>query len=223
MNLLAGTVFLRMQIKLYFNNKTLFLTDTVTPDIDEYLHHEETIFIDEFSGQSVKAMIYEMGLPQIRTGVFLHDNLTELLKGFKKKLTLVRAAGGFVYAGDEVLLIFRRGKWDLPKGKLDEGETLESCAVREIKEETGIGALIKKPLQVTYHTYHENGRHILKESHWYLMEAGNKDTAPQTEEDIERCEWVPVPELPSYMANTHGSVADVVEEGIKFIAEGSSH
>src|SRR5678815_5985833 len=73
---------------------------------------------------------------------------------------------------DHLLLISRRGKWDLPKGKLDDNEDIKSCAIREVTEETGLLKVeIERPLCITYHTYHQDGKHILKESHWYLMKA----------------------------------------------------
>lgn len=106
---------------------------------------------------------------------------------------IIRAAGGLVFNNKgEALFIFRRGKWDLPKGKLDEGESLEECAVREVEEETGLkGVVLKDFLITTYHTYTENGKQILKESHWYRMEVkGIQQLTPQTEEDITDIRWV---------------------------------
>lgn len=208
--------------KIYFNKKPLFITTEITKELEEYLHHEETIFIDDFNVHSVKAMIHEMELAKINAGVFLHDDVEAVLKAFKKNLLLIKAAGGLIHTGeDDLLLIFRRGKWDLPKGKLDDNEELEACAIREVKEETGLlNVEIEKPLCITYHTYHQEGKHILKESHWYLMKAP-KQTAllPQLEEDIEKCEWVPVDQLAAYMENTHGSVLDVVNAGVKILHE----
>jgi len=206
--------------KIYFNNKPLYLTSEITPQIDEYLHHEETIFIDELNFHTVKAMIHEMESEKITRGVFLHKNEEELLKAFQKKLPLVTAAGGFVCTADqEVLLIFRKGKWDLPKGKLEGNEDLATCAIREVTEETGVGHLkLIGPLCITWHTYHEFGRHILKESHWYTMQTKKQDTfKPQTEEGIEICEWVALDNLPAYLDNTHASIADVIKTGVAFI------
>ncbi|HYK55852.1 MAG TPA: NUDIX domain-containing protein, partial [Flavisolibacter sp.] len=175
-----------MQKKIYFNNKPLFLLNELTPEIEEYLHHEETVFIDEFNSHTVKAMIHEMDQPKVLRGVFLHEDVNAVLNSFKKKFTFIQAAGGFDYTKDnEVLLIFRRGKWDLPKGKLDEGEDLETCALREVKEETGLEKMqLEKPLTITYHTYHQYGEYILKEAHWYLMKSEKQAFTPQTEEDI---------------------------------------
>lgn len=209
-------------LKIYFNNKPLFITKQITKDLEEYLHHEETVFIDEFNIHTVKAMLHEMELSKIHAGVFLHDDVEEVLKAFKKKLVLIKAAGGLVRtADDNLLLIYRRGKWDLPKGKMDDNEEMENCAVRETKEETGlVNVEIEKPLCITYHTYHEEGKHILKESHWFLMKAQKQNNLlPQLEEDIEKCEWVQVDQLAAYMENTHASILDVVKEGVKVLHE----
>jgi 8-oxo-dGTP pyrophosphatase MutT (NUDIX family) len=211
-----------MTTKIYFNNKPLFITSELTAEIEEYLHHEETVYIDDYNIHTVKAMIHEMELPKIRAGVFLHPDAEAVLKAFIRKLHLVKAAGGFVHNPDgDVLLIHRRGKWDLPKGKLDEGETLETCAVREIREETGLQQLkLSGPLTVTYHTYHEFTRHILKESHWYLVSTGSNSTlVPQLEEDIDKCEWVKPENLAIYMDNMHASLLDVVRAGVKALHE----
>ncbi len=196
----------------------MFLVNIITKETEELLHHEETVFIDEFNPHTVKAMIHEMASDKISRGVFLHNDNDELLHAFKKKLVLIQAAGGFVYSeNNEVLLIFRRGKWDLPKGKLDEGEDLQTCALREITEETGVQQIAPEgPLCITWHTYREDGKHILKESHWYLVKATKPNAfIPQVDEDIEKCEWVSIDELAPYMENTHGSITDVITAGVK--------
>lgn len=203
-----------MHIKIYFDKKPLFLCDSIEEEIEPYVHHHETVFIDQLDTHTVKSMIHEMQLDKIHAGVFMHPDLALLKKTFFKKFTLVQAAGGLVRnEKNEVLLIFRRGKWDLPKGKLDKGETLEECAVREVQEETGIQKIrLVKPLLVTYHTYHEGTRFILKESHWYDMKAsGNQQLVPQTEEDIHEIKWVDKQEPGIYLDNTYPSVVDVLK------------
>ncbi len=89
-------------------------------------------------------------------------------------------------------MIHRRGSWDLPKGKLDEGEEIVNCAHREVREECGIGELwVGRELCITKHTYHQDGEHIEKHTSWFLMLApGEQSLTPQVEEDIARAEWV---------------------------------
>jgi 8-oxo-dGTP pyrophosphatase MutT (NUDIX family) len=207
---------------IYFTNKPLHITSEITKELEELLHHEETVLIDEFNLHTVKAMIHEMEASQIRAGVFLHEDVDAVLKAFKKRLLVIQAAGGVVHTKkDEFLLIFRRGKWDLPKGKLDANEEIEACAIREVEEETGLVSVkIEKPLCITYHTYHQDGRHILKESHWFLMTSQKQSNLiPQLEEDIEKCEWVPVSNLAPYMENTHASILHVVNAAVKTLHE----
>ena len=212
-----------MQQIIYFNNKPLFVTSEITKELEEYLHHEDTVFIDDFNLHTVKAMIHEMEMTKIHAGVFLHEDVEAVMKTFKKKLKLIVAAGGLVYTPDhEFLLIFRHGKWDLPKGKLDNKEPLEDCATREVFEETGLEKIrIDQPLTITYHTYHQEGKHILKESHWFLMKASQKQTVftPQVAEGITECEWVAIENLASYMDNTHASILDVVNKAVKHLHE----
>jgi 8-oxo-dGTP pyrophosphatase MutT (NUDIX family) len=154
-----------------------------------------------------------MQQPEVHAGVYFHTNLDELKKAFFKKFTLVQAAGGYVInENNELLLIFRRGKWDLPKGKLDKGETLEQCAVREVKEETGLNDVnLTHPLLTTYHTYHEGSRYMLKESHWYHMKAkGNQLLIPQKEENIEKIIWAKKGELSQFLPQSFPSISDVI-------------
>ena len=125
------------------------------------------------------------------------------------------AAGGIVEnENKEILLIFRRGKWDLPKGKLDEGETIEECAVREVEEETGLRSIQQGELiEVTLHNYIEKGTEIEKETYWYAMKVeGEQKLVAQTEEDIEDIKWVKESELPEYLANTYNNIIDIIEK-----------
>lgn len=207
-----------MYIKIYFNDKPLFLCDNVDETIEPYLHHDDAVFIDELDSHTVKSMIHEMQVDKVHAGVFFHTDFEALKKAFVKKFTLVKAAGGLVLNEQkEILLIFRRGSWDLPKGKLDKGETLEQCAVREVEEETGAtNVKLLSPLSITYHTYHEGARFILKESHWYNMSVGGEQKlTPQMEEDIQEIKWVAADKLPNYMKKSFPSVADVLQLHLK--------
>ncbi len=213
-------------LKIYVQNKPLFLISEINNEVEEYLHRDDTIFMDNFSSSSsVTTMLQQLESEKYYAGVILHSDLDELLASFKSPLTLIIAAGGLVHTKDnELLLIFRKGKWDLPKGKLDDGENLEACAVREIGEETGATNLsIEGPLPVTYHTYYERGAHILKKSHWFLIRAHEKSILkPQLQEDISECKWVSVNDLGNYMDNTHASIIDVINAGSKKLTSKNS-
>ena len=207
-----------MYIKIYFGDKPLFLCDAVDETLQPYVHHDDAVFIDELNNHTVKSMIHEMEQPEIHAGVFYHPDLGELKKAFYKKFTIVIAAGGLVLnEKKKILMIFRRGKWDLPKGKLDKGETLEECAVREVEEETGLQQVkLLSPLVITYHTYHEGARFILKESHWYNMKvSGEQKLVPQTEEGIHEIKWVTNKEAQNLFQECYPSVIDVIKEFTK--------
>ena len=202
-----------MHIKIYFNDKPLFLCDRLTDEIKVYAHHDDAVLIDEFSHPAVNSMIHEMRREKVHAGIFIHPDFATLQKAFWRKFVLVKAAGGLAGNGEgQYLFMVRRGKWDLPKGKLDPGETLEQCAVREVGEETGLQKVrLGAPLLVTYHTYDENGKHILKETHWFRMDAdGNQIITPQQEEQITRLEWAGEKERAVIIKNTFPSIIDVM-------------
>jgi 8-oxo-dGTP pyrophosphatase MutT (NUDIX family) len=127
------------------------------------------------------------------------------------------AAGGVVFNSDgNLLMIFRRGKWDLPKGKLDKGEKIEDCAIREVKEETGLKKIhIKKFVGLTYHEYFDPHlqEDVVKETHWFEMHApGKQKLLPQHEEDIEIIEWVDGKNLKEKLTNTYANVVEIIEK-----------
>ena len=192
----------------------MFLCDNIDATIQPYIHHDDSVFIDELDSHAVKSMIHEMQQPHVHAGVYIHNNLDELKKAFLKKFTLVHAAGGFIKnEKNELLVIYRKGKWDLPKGKMDKGETAEVCVVREVKEETGLkNVQLVAPLTTTYHTYHEGSRFILKETLWFKMMADSKqELVPQKEEDINEVKWVNEKELKECLKNSWHAIEDIVK------------
>jgi 8-oxo-dGTP pyrophosphatase MutT (NUDIX family) len=205
-----------MYIKIYFDDKPLFLCNDVDATLQPYIHHDDAVFIDELNLHTIKSMIHEMQEPSVHAGVFFHPDLDELKNAFFKKFTSVNAAGGFVLnENEEVLMMFRRGKWDLPKGKMDKKETFEECAIRETEEETGLKDItLISPLITTYHTYHEGTRYILKETKWFIMNVnGDQKLTPQAAEQITKLEWVGKNDLKKYLQNSFPSVNDVLEAG----------
>ena len=203
-----------MYIKIFFQDKPLFLCDNIDETIQPYIHHDDSVFIDELDSLAVKSMIHEMQQPHVHAGVYIHNNIDELKKAFLKKFTVIHAAGGCIKnEKNELLMIYRKGKWDLPKGKMDKGETAVECVVREVKEETGLkNVQLIASLTTTYHTYHEGSRFILKETFWFRMMADSKqELIPQKEEDINEVKWVNEKELQEYLKNSWHAIEDIVK------------
>ncbi len=127
----------------------------------------------------------------------------------------VSAAGGLVSnrCGD-FLLISRNGMWDLPKGHLEEGESMEECAVREVQEETGVDCLrIRRLICVTDHCYMRDGIWHLKHTWWYdMLYTAPTDLTPQREEDISKAAWVAKSSLPPFLKRTYPSITEVFRE-----------
>jgi ADP-ribose pyrophosphatase YjhB (NUDIX family) len=175
---------------------TLFLRDESSEVLDEILDlaHTETIFFKQ---------IYLIAKDP--------GKLFELLES---KCKIIHAAGGRVKnKSGNLLLIFRNEKWDLPKGKVEKGESIEEAAVREVEEECGIGGLaIVKKLAPTFHTYIHKEKIVLKKTFWFEMFCTDeKKLTPQTEEGITEVKWMKPEEVESAMGNTYLSIIDVVK------------
>ncbi|MCP4552950.1 MAG: NUDIX domain-containing protein [Bacteroidetes bacterium] len=148
------------------------------------------------------------------------SNVDTLFEMFKKHFKNITAAGGIVRnSKQELLVIFRNGKWDLPKGKLDPGEKTMDAALREVEEETGIGKLkIIAALNPTFHIFKIKGQNYLKKTFWYQMESNDKNApVPQTSEGIELVKWMNKPEIENAMRNTYHSLIDLFDQYLETI------
>jgi 8-oxo-dGTP pyrophosphatase MutT (NUDIX family) len=202
--------------KIYFDDKPLFLTDRISAEIEPFSHHDDTVLIDELSTPAIHSILHEMHQPKVHAGIFLHPDVEELKKAIWKKFTVIRAAGTLTVSEKEnVLFIYRRGKWDLPKGKCEEGEEIDTCAIRETMEETGLSSIhLNNHLLNTYHTYTENGKAILKETYWYKCTAKEENNlTPQEEEQITKIVWASGTEIHKLASETYPSIKDVLAAG----------
>jgi len=128
------------------------------------------------------------------------DRPFDVFNRFKSHFKLVEAAGGIVKdeVGD-VLVIYRNGKWDLPKGKLEKGEEINECAVREVEEETAVSVFScsETNFDITYHVYFHKNTFVIKSTHWYIMKSKTnvQNLLPQSEEGIDKVEWKSTEEI----------------------------
>ena len=130
---------------------------------------------------------------------------------FVQDFRIIHAAGGIVAdENDEILMIFRYGCWDFPKGKVEAGEEWETAALREVEEETGLHDItLAEALPNTYHTYMLRGTPILKITHWYEMRAPQQSLTPQTEEDISQAVWVPRAQVADRLRESYLSLKEL--------------
>ena len=130
-----------------------------------------------------------------------------------KRFRLIEAAGGYVLNGlGQLLMIFRKGFWDLPKGKLELDETIKDAAIREVEEECGVKELnIESAHFITHHLYKDKKGTVIKRSYWFLMQTlHNGPLIPQTEEDIESALWVETPIENERLKAAYSSIREVV-------------
>ena len=190
-----------MQLKIYFLDKLLILTDSAV-EIDDYYRMPSS----ELSRANV-LKIFETA-----NTIVVQDSMIEAyVEQFVSEFKYVEAAGGLVEnERGETLMIYCYRHWDLPKGHIDEGESAEVCAVREVAEETGVeGAKIVRFLCNTLHAYGVYGVWELKQTSWYLCSAENCPTKPQKEEDIAVAKWCSAEELEENLRHTYPTIRNV--------------
>jgi 8-oxo-dGTP pyrophosphatase MutT (NUDIX family) len=201
-------------ITIYFGDKPVFLCNEITPQIEEYQRRADTIFSKDPSAEYIQSLADTIGASYSNAAILFNPDFEKLKKDFFSHFKLVKAAGGLVKnQKGQILMIFRRGKWDLPKGKLEDHEAIEECAKREVQEETGIHDLeVGDPLGITYHTYHLPDNFILKECHWFAMKTrGDEKLIPQTEEDISKSIWANADNMKEYISNSFPTIVKVLE------------
>ena len=202
--------------KIYINETPLFLTstkDSTTIDIKgknhiraRYTRRKKGLFayIDLLEKNSTFDAI-----------IIYDDEVKRLYKDFKSLFKTIKAAGGVVTNDKgETLLIFRRAHWDLPKGKIEEGEKKKVAAVREVQEETGLQEVnLGDYIGKTYHTYrNRKNRRVLKLTYWYLMQTTDSQLVPQAEEDIEEAVFVDVSTFFQQPKKVFGNIIDVLKK-----------
>lgn len=198
-------------LKIYFQNKPFLLANEISEEIKAF--DDGYLISEQIDTPHLQNLIEKIAEKEVIGIAVVYPDFEKLKNHFFELFTLQKAGGGLVVNNkNEILMILRRGVWDLPKGKLEKGENMADCALREVMEETGIHNLVVQQLLcITYHTYRENGLYILKESHWYKMQAyANESPVPQLEEQITEIKWVPKSDVRHYLANSFEAIKDVV-------------
>jgi len=192
--------------KVFFKDRIISLcNDTNLLNSNEYTF----VFtnIDELK-QVISDFIHDT-----KNYTIVHNDLDELWYNFNKCMEVREAAGGMVIKDNTFLAIKRWGFWDLPKGHVEKGETVEIAAIREVEEETGItNPTVKEKLPNTYHLYLFENNLILKISHWFKMSySKNENLVPQIEEDITEAIWMPIRNKEIFIRNTYPTLYDTIE------------
>lgn len=216
---------MNQKYKIFINKKHVYIVNSPA-QLDNINDISQYILLNYVKYNDIQVIIDQFVLNEENTNnIIIFDKNVEKLKNlFFDYFNVVEAAGGIVLnPKNEILLIYRRGSWDLPKGKIDDGESIENAALREIEEETGVKNLkIVKPIMlkesegnITYHYYENDRIKCIKLTHWFVAKSSvEQSLVPQTEEDIEQVIWVDKKDLPTYYANMYGSIKDVLNSYI---------
>lgn len=196
--------------KIYINEKPVFLcSEEEFPNIknEAYsVYNEQDIL--PFGVDFLQKINIANGI------IYVSEQPEALFKRFTQTLIVIEAAGGLILnpKRNKILFIYRRNKWDLPKGKIDKGESIKKAAWREVAEECGLSThQIEDHLCDTYHIYEHKNKWILKKTYWYLMSAEEEQLTPQLEEDITRAEWILVDDVMNLISEeTYPLILDIL-------------
>ena len=193
--------------KVFFNQKPIFLTTELVPQTDR----TPVLFIKFSSPENI---IKALKSKKTDCLYLYHQKEDKLWMHFLRHFPIIEAAGGLVRHQDgRFLFIYRNGKWDLPKGRIEKNEPIRIAAVREVEEETGVDGLeIVKPLIETFHVFNRNGKYKLKKTFWFEMKTTSTVTlTPQLNEGIEQAIWVFEKEIPHKFENAYENIKQVYE------------
>ncbi len=195
--------------KVFFNDRAVFLTD----DFRRNFQQRYGLFFKYKEKQDLVEIIQLYShITRIDSLIIFHYDIEELQEAFRSCFIPIDAAGGVVKnLKGEYLFIYRRGKWDLPKGKVDSGESYQQAAIREVEEETGLSGLnLEKRLMSTHHTYPYKKGTALKKIYWFdMLYEGNGTPVPQEIEQIEEVRWFRPEEFEIPFSNTYELVKDL--------------
>ncbi|MDF1575156.1 MAG: NUDIX domain-containing protein [Bacteroidales bacterium] len=196
--------------KVFFNDRTVYFGDDFSR---AFLKHKGLFYKYSSYSELSELVGFFISLTQINNLYILHDDILMVFEEFKACFKVIEAGGGIVFNKQgEFLVICRNGVWDLPKGKLEQGEDFQQAAKREVVEETGLyGIEVLDPLISTYHTYTLKGERVLKKTKWFEMSYGG-DSEPllQSKEGITDYRWVSPGNTGFIRENSYGSILDVL-------------
>ena len=186
---------------IFIHDVPIYLTDNLKKESDDNFFR--------YDKNAISDVLNKIKLKELDTVFLYHPDLKELWKKFKDYFKIERAAGGLVKNGiGEILFIFRLNRWDLPKGKIEKGESKKEAAIREVKEECGLHEVtIDLKLPKTYHIFERNDQDTLKITHWYLMKTKYMGKlTPQFEEDITEAVFKNRMGTEKALENTYGNI-----------------
>ncbi len=182
--------------------------------------HDDVLIIEPSHDIIIKLLylLRTRKLKHLDSVTIVSEDKKALKKFIKSRFSVIKAAGGVVTKAKNILFIYRLGKWDLPKGKFDKGETPAQCAVREVEEECNIQVKLGPEICKTWHTYTHNRKSILKKTYWYVMESAD-DTAmaPQKEEGIEDIRWLNHHEAKTALVNSYPSMRYLYKRFLRMV------
>jgi 8-oxo-dGTP pyrophosphatase MutT (NUDIX family) len=195
-----------------------------------YKHHYDLI-LDEGSSFSSKELIGDVLIRNANDAIvdrivrlmevkkmkkldsltLITEKKSKLILHLKDQFKIVKAAGGLVVKDGKILMIYRLGMWDLPKGKLNKKEDPKEGALREVEEECNIKVTATGKLPKTWHSYAYKGNKILKRTSWFLMECTDDSLIkPQAEEFIEEVKFLTPEEVQALLPQAYASIAFVI-------------
>ncbi len=196
-------------LNIYFNNRVLIvLEESETDDFPDC----PVLDVSDKPEEIAQALTDFENFDSIDKAVLLVGSYIEFFNEVEINLKYIEAAGGLVQnKKEEALVMYRLDKWDLPKGKIDKGETTRVAALREIEEECGLSKLtISKSLIPTFHTYRLKDKFVLKKTFWFkVLFDGNEKLVPQTEENITDLKWIDEKDINTVLENTYPSIRDI--------------
>ena len=186
--------------KVFVNEKPIIITSSSQKENNFPVYILKNIVLDE--------IIHKLR-NEIIDGVYLYTpDLESGWNYFLTQIKVVPAAGGLVKNNkNDILFIYRNNIWDLPKGRIEKNESIETAAIREVEEECSIfNLIIEKQLITTYHIYFQN-KNKLKLTYWFLMNSNyDKPLIPQIEEGITKVEFIKEESIDTILKESYANI-----------------